>query len=442
MFTRKRLVNMFIPLCIEQLLSITIGLIDTLMASNISEAAVSAVSLVDTVNVVLQQIIYALVVGGSIVASQYIGTRDLYQAKKAANQVVSLSIIVSCTLSVIVLVARNIILNVCFPDIEPDVLAYANTYFMITALSYPFFGLYNAGSALFRVQGNTKISMFVNVVMNVVNIIGNYLMINTWNMEVAGTALSTLLARLFAFLTVFIFLQHRNSPLRIDHLKDLKPQGEIIKKILSLGVPGAIESGMFQVGKLLISSVLSTLGTASITANAVANHVTAILYVPSDTIDNSITTIVGQTLGSGDKEKAYKYAKRLLLASIVGMVTINILGIFVLDKFIIGWFTLSEESIAIASKTIFWSNVAQILVWPLAFSTPFILKAGGDAKFTMITSMSVMWAVRVTLSYVLVNVFHMGLLGIWTAMFIDWVFRAAVYIPRLFSKKWMEHKIV
>ena len=306
-FTRQQLVALLLPLVAEQALSVTIGLADTLMVSSVGEAAVSGVSLVDTFNTLMIQIMSALATGGAVVTSQYIGHEEPKNAKATAGQIMLVMVAFSCTVALVVLFGRHLILRAIFGAIDDDVMAYAETYFLMSALSYPFIGMYNAGAALFRAQGNSKISMLSSLVMNVLNIGGNAIFIYGCGMAVFGAALATLISRIIACTAVLFLLQRPASMLRVDSVQNLRPDRKLIRRILVIGIPNAIENGMFQIGKLSVSSLTSTLGTAAIAANAVANNTTTLLNIPANAVGMGALTVLGQCLGAGDKKQAKRY---------------------------------------------------------------------------------------------------------------------------------------
>ena len=302
LFTRQQLTALLLPLIAEQALSVTIGLADTLMVSSVGEAAVSGVSLVDTFNTLMIQIMTALATGGAVVASQYIGHREEKSARAAAAQIMFIMSSFSILVAAVVVVGRHAILRGIFGSIDADVMKYAETYFLLSALSYPFIGLYNAGAALFRAQGNSKISMMSSLVMNVVNIGGNAILIFGFKMGVMGAALASLVSRAVACCAVLFLLQKPGCMLRVTGLSALKPDGKLIQRILRVGIPAGIENGMFQIGKLSVASLTSTLGTAAIAANAVANTTSTFLNIPASAVGMAVLTVVGQCLGAGEKE--------------------------------------------------------------------------------------------------------------------------------------------
>lgn len=318
---------------------------------------------------------------------------------------------------------------------------FAQQYFLISAVSYPFIGLYNGGAALFRAQGNSRISMLASLVMNVINIAGNALLIYGFGMGVIGAALATLIGRVFA--AVFILWQNQKfcNPLRVQSLADLRPRRAPIMQILSIGIPSGLENGMFQIGKLCVSSLTSTLGTSAIAANAVANTLSTLANIPGNTMSLAMIPVVGQCLGAGEKKQAKRYVFLLMSIAMVGLAAANA-ALFFLIPLLVVWFNLSAEASALCTMVVRMFNIASVFLWACSFTLPNALRTGGDAKFTMTVSIISMWLFRVILSYVFVLQFHLGLAGVWLGMFIDWLCRDICFIARFISGKWMEHKVI
>ena len=442
LFTRQALVALLLPLIAEQALSVTIGLADTLMVSSVGEAAVSGVSLVDSFNTLMIQVMSALATGGAVVTSQYIGHREPKNAKAAAAQILFVLASFSLVVAAVVVVGRHAILRGIFGSIDADVMRYAETYFLLSALSYPFIGLYNAGAALFRAQGNSKISMLSSLVMNVINIGGNAVLIYGFGMGVLGAALASLVSRAVSCLVVLWLLQRPGCPLRVDGLRALAPDGGLIRRILRVGIPAGIENGMFQIGKLSVSSLTSTLGTAAIAANAVANTASTFLNIPANAVGMAALTVVGQCLGAGEKEQAVYYSRRLLLTAYCGAWVMNLSAFLFANRFAISLFNLSPEAQTMALQVMVWFNFVSLFFWPSSFTLPNILRAAGDARFTMAVSILSMWVFRVGFCYVMVLGFHGRLLSIWMGMFLDWVFRSLCFFVRFVRGRWMEQSVI
>lgn len=441
MFTRRQLVTLIWPLLLEQFLSVSMGMADTLMVSGVGEAAVSSVSLVDSLNILILQILAALASGGAVVASQYLGRQDGDNARRSAAQLFSVVGIATGAAMVVCIVLSRVILRGVFGSIDEDVMAFSQIYFIISAVSYPFMGLYSAGAALFRAQGNSKVSMRASLVMNVINIGGNALLIYGFGLGVLGAALATLFGRVVAAVWVLVQQQQMENPLRVSEPADLLPRRELAGRILAIGVPSGLENGMFQIGKLCVSSLTSTLGTAAIAANAVAGTVSTMANIPGNTMSLAMIPVVGRCLGAGDKKQAKHYAWLLLGIAAAGLLVTNAVLLLVIPA-VAGWFSLSAEALAMCVTVVRWFSVFSVFFWAGSFTLPNALRSGGDAKFTMLVSIVSMWTFRVVLSYFFVLQLHMGLTGVWFGMFIDWICRCLCFGIRFIRGKWMEHEVI
>ena len=323
----------------------------------------------------------------------------------------------------------------------------AEIYFIISAISYPFLGVYNAGAALFRAIGNSKVSMYTSLVMNVINIGGNAVLIFGLKMGVMGAALATLTARIVSALVMVVLLSRKDNPLCIATPGCMKPQRDVIGKILKIGIPSGVENGMFQIGKLLVSSLTATFGTAAIAANAVANSVAGFANIPASPrirpspIGLAIVTVIGRCIGAGEKEQAKYYSKRLLGLAYAGMVLAD-LALFALVKPIIACFALSAEAARIATQLLVSFAVCAALIWPLSFTLPNVLRAAGDAKYTMEVSVFSMWVFRVASSYFFAGTMGLGVLGVWIGMYVDWAFRTLLFVIRYRRGRWLEKRVV
>ena len=441
LFDNASLRRLLLPLLLEQFLAVSMGMADTIMVSSVGEAAISGVSLVDGVNTLILQVLAALATGGAVIASQYLGRRDTNNARRAASQLYFTLIVSTCAAAVLVMALCRPLLHAVFGAIEEDVMRFAQTYFLVSAVSYPFMGIYNAGAALFRAQGNSRISMYASLVMNVINIAGNALLIFVFHMGVLGAALATLLGRVFAAAWVTWQLERSDNPMRIACMRDLLPDGELIRRILSIGIPSGLENGMFHIGKLLVSSLVSTLGTAAIAANAVANTLSSMANIPGNAVSLAMIPVVGRCLGAKERSQARENAGKLMRVAYAGIALTN-LSMFMLAPWAVRLFNLSPEAVAIAVPVMRSFYVVSVFLWPASFTLPNALRAGGDARFTMTVSMVSMWLFRVIACYVFVKGFGMGLLSVWVGMYIDWVFRVLLFALRYRGNRWMEHSVI
>lgn len=450
-FDGKALKKLIIPLIVEQFLAISMGLIDTVMVSACGEAAVSGVSLVDSISVLLIQILSALATGGAVVCSQYIGKKMPKRARNSAGQLMFIMLVTSGTVMLAVLCSYRQLLRFIFGQIEPDVQAAAEIYFVISAISYPFLGMYNAGAALFRSAGNSRVSMYTSLVMNLINVTGNAILIFGFGMGVFGAAIATLIGRAAAAAVIVGLLGRKRqnptggvsaeeNPLRLT-LSDMRPKGAVIQKILKIGIPSGIENGMFQVGKLLVSSLTATFGTAAIAANAVAGSVASFANIPGSAMGLAMVTVVGRCIGAGEKEQAKRYSRKLLGMAYAGTVLANML-LFVLARPIVSVFSLSGEAENLTIRLLGTFAVCASCIWPLSFTLPNALRAAGDAKYTMGVSVFSMWVFRVASSYFFADTLGLGVLGVWIGMYVDWLFRTILFVIRYLNGKWMNQRVV
>ena len=428
MFSRKDLTGLLAPLIVEQILAVLVGMVAVVMVAAVGEAAVSGVSLVDAINILIIQILSALATGGAVISAQYLGKKQSVNACKAAGQLMGVTAVFSLLLTFAALAGNRLLLRMIFGNVEPQVMDAAVIYFQITALSYPFIAIYNSCAALFRSMGNAKISMYVSLVMNVVNIVGNTICVYGLHMGVEGVAYPTLISRIVAAVMMFYLIQNPDNVVRIRRLSELKPDLKMIKNILVVGIPNGLENGMFQFGKIALQSLISSLGTAAIASYAVASNLVTLLYLPGTAIGLGLITIVGQCVGAGEIRQV-KYYTRLLVGVNYGILLILCTVMVLFSDQLVSIYNLSPQAAHISAQMIVVHCFAMI-VWPISFTVPYSLRASMDAKFTMMVSVFSMWLFRIGTSYLFVQVMNLGVMGIWYGMFIDWFFRAVVFALR------------
>ena len=441
MFTNRMIRNLLVPVVLEQILNSIMGTADTMMVSNVGSAALSAVSLVDSINILLIQAFSALAAGGAIVCAQYIGQKNYEKANMSARQVLFIITAISVAVSAVCLIFQKPLLRLIFGAVEADVMHASETYFFYTALSFPFIASYDAAASVFRAQENTKGPMIISMISNIMNIGGNAILIWVFHLGVAGAAISTLVSRIFCAVAVLYQLRKDRQPIVVrDYLK-IRPDWSMIGRILGLGIPSGIENSMFQLGKLAIQSTVSTLGTAAIAAQAMTNILENLNGIAAIGVGVGLMTIVGQCLGAGRKDEAVYYIKKLcLIAEIVIIVSCLIVYALVRPVTILGG--MEKSSAAMCIHMITWITIIKPLVWTMAFVPGYGLRAAGDVKFSMITSCCTMWACRFCLCVFLIRILGFGPMGVWIGMFADWTVRGIIFTWRFHSRRWLEHKVI
>lgn len=441
LFTNKALVALIIPLIIEQMLAMVVGLADSIMIASVGEAAVSGVSLVDQVMVLLINIFSALATGGAVVAGQYLGMRREEDANKSATQLVWFITIIAIAITAIVYVGKSFILNVVFGEIEPDVYQHAHIYLMIVTASIPFIALYNGGAAIFRTMGNSKVSMKVSIIMNFINVAGNALLIYGFHLGTAGVAIPTLVSRIVAALIMLKLLCNENQVLHLEKTWKYRPNWMQIKKILNIGIPNSLENSMFQLGKIIVLSLVSTFGTYAIAANAVSNTLAMVQILPGLAMGLAMTAVISRCVGAGDYEQVKYYIKKLMIITYISMfITIGI--VYLLLPQLLNLYGLTDVTAQVTTEIIIFHSIGAIFIWPLSFTLASSFRACGDARACMIISIVSMWVFRIGMSYVLGDFLGMGVFGIWVAMVIDWAFRSVCFVIRYFRGTWKKQAFV
>ncbi len=439
LFTNKDLRKLIIPLIIEQFLTVLVGMADTVMVSQTGEAAISAVSLVDTVNVLLINIFAALATGGAVVAGQFLGHKNRQEACSVANQLLLFAAIASTAIMGLTIGFHNILLHRVFGKISSDVMSAARIYLLITALSIPFIAIYNAGAALFRAMGNSRITMIVTFIMNAVNVAGNAILIFGFHMGVAGVAIPTTVSRLIAAVVIVAMLFNEKRDITLKGHFKFKLNGRIIKKILYIGVPNGLENSMFQLGKIVVLSLVATFGTSAIAANAVGNTIAMFQIIPGMAIGMAMVSVTAQCVGAQDYEQVRYYNKKLIKIAYAAMIFVNVIVVAILP-FLIKLYNLGTEAAGIARWIITFHAICACLIWPLSFSIPNTLRAANDVKFCLVLSAISMWAVRIAPSYILADNLGLGVKGVWIAMVMDWCVRAIFFVIHYKREKWIPQK--
>lgn len=441
LYPNRAMFLLLVPIVVEQLLNSFMGMADTMMVSNVGGEAISAVSLVDSINNLVIQMFAAMASGAAIICSQYLGHRDKEGSNKAARQVLLTVLVISVSLTLIGLLLRKPLLRLIFGQIEPGVMDKAMSYFLVTILSYPFLALFNAGAAFFRAGGNSRFPMIVSVISNLFNIGGNAILIFGLDMGVTGAALSTLFSRIFCAVVVLFSLRRDGQPIVVRDYYRIRPDMPLIMKILAIGIPSGIENGMFQFGKLAIQSTVSAMGTAAIAAQAMANILEMVNGIFGVGVGIGLMTMVGQALGAGRKEEARYYIVKCTKIGLVGIL-VSCLAVFGLAEPVTRLAGMEPESARLCLEMVTAITIAKPLFWAFSFIPGYGMRAAGDVKFSMITSTLTMWCLRVVLCIFLVKAYNMGPMAVWYGMFADWAVRGIVFTLRFRGDRWLQKRVI
>lgn len=439
-FSNRALKRLIAPMIIEQFLAILVGMSDSIMVATVGEHAVSGVSLVDNIFILLIYLFAALATGGAVVMGQYLGQNKHEKANRAVNQLILFTALFAICIMIGLYLARNLILHRVFGAIEANVMEASKTYLLIVSASIPFIALYNAGAAVFRTMGNSKVPMYLSMMMNAINVGGNAILIFGFGMGVAGAATSTLVSRVISAVAIILLLCSPEHLLHLERPFSFKLDFGMLKKIAYIGIPNGLENGMFQLGKIMVLSMITGFGTAAIAANAVSNIIATFQVLPGMSVGMAVITVCSRCVGAGDYEAARYYTRKILKLVHILIIVFSVATLVALPG-IMHLYNLSDDAMTFTKQIIWYHGICCMLIWPEAFTLPNTLRAASDVKFCMILSIISMWVFRIAFSYIIAVRMGMGVLGVWIAMTIDWAVRAVLFIIRYRGKRW-QHKSI
>ena len=440
-FSNADLARLFFPIAVEQFLEYSLGLANSLMAASVSESAVSAVSLVEFVMALFISIFTAIATGGSVVASQYLGNKQSGNARNTADQLVWFSLIFAIFIALAIIVLKDLILDKVFGDIGEQVRRDASHYLVFSAISAPFLAVYAAAAAIFRTMSNAKLPMYIMAAANLLNVLLTAISIYTFHTGVLGIAISTLIARAIACFVIVYLLLDIKLKLHIRKSFIYKFDYEIIKKILNIGVPYGFENSMFYVGRIIVLSLVSLFGTASIAANAVGGTIVMFQVLPGMAIGTGLSVVISRCVGANDFAQAKFYVRKSMISIYIVQLFSTAVILLLLEP-LLRVYNLSSEAINLTRQIVWYHGIAMCLIWPLAYTYPTIFRAAGDAKYPMIVNLVCMFACRVILAYIFALTFDLGMIGTWFAMFADWAVKAVLFTIRYLKGTWMKFKAI
>ena len=442
-FSDAALFELFWPLVVEQGLEYLVGFTATFLASSVGESAVSGVSLVDTVMMLLIAVFAALATGGAVVAGQHLGNRRPDLANSAARQLVVVAGIASVGIAVLLYLGSPLLLGGLFGEISPEVRRHASTYLMLVNASVPAIALYAAGAAIFRTVGRTRTTMHVAILMNVTNIGLSALLVYGFRLGTIGIGIGSLVARVLAAGVMLLLATGKDLPVRFS--LSGRPRTWLdrstVGTILRLGTPFALENGIFHIGRILVLGLIATFGTASIAANAVGSALVLFQVLPGMSIGLGLTSVVSRLVGAGRFDQVRFYTRRILGFVYVSQIFLS-LAILALLPTLLRAYALSPATAAMVWKLLLLHTAGVFLIWPLAYTLPVTLRAAGDARYPMLVSVLCMFAVRLSLAWVLGRILGWGVVGVWVAMVIEWIPKTAFFVHRYLGERWMRFRIV
>lgn len=440
LFSAKALWLMIAPLIIEQLLTTSIGMIDSVMVASVGETAVSAVFLVDTVMILLINFFVAIATGGGIVAGQKLGMKRADQGSKVIEQTLLFAVTLSLFIMMVMYIGRNFIFTHVFGEVEFEVFRNARTYYLIMSGSIPFLALYVVGASAYRAMGNAVTPMIMSLAMNIIHLVGNYVFIHVLHNGIAGAAFSSLLSRIFSGVLTIWLLRRKKKTLHISTFV-IRPTLDIIKEIMQIAIPFGVENSLFQLGKILTLSLVTSLGTAAITANAIASNVGSYAVLIGASMGVALSIVTAQCVGAKDFVQVRYYVKKIMKYAYLILFVVN--AIIIIGLPAIMWlYKLSPGTEELVKQLIIYHSICAVFIWPPSFMIPSALRAASDVKYCMVVAVCSMWVFRIGFSYVLVRIFDYGIVGVWMAMTFDWLVRAVLYFVRYYGKEWEQNALL
>ena len=441
LFSNLDLRKMILPLIVEQILSMLVGMVDTVMVSYAGEAAISGVALVDMINYLFITIFSAISTGGAVIVSQYLGDRQREQANLAAGQLYTISALISGIIAAVCLLWHRGILMLLYGSVEPDVMAASVTYFAITALSFPFLGLYNAAAALFRSMKKTQATMYVSLLMNAINVVGNAIGIFIFRAGVAGVAVPTLIARATAAIVMTLLALNTRNAVAVRPRDVFSWHSGMIRRILKIAIPNGIENGLFALGKVLVVSIISLFGTVQIAANGIANSIDMISIVVVNAMNLAIVTVVGQCVGAREYDQAVYFTGKMMKISYLSTTVLGVLVCLCLPL-IRYFYDVSDSVWRYTCILVVMHNALAAALHPTSFNLSNTLRAAGDVQFTMYAGIASMLVFRLGSAVLFGIVMNLGVIGVWIAMGMDWLARSVAFWLRYRSGKWKLYRAI
>lgn len=435
MFSNRDLKHLLIPLVIEQALVMLVGIVDTVMVAKAGQAAVSGVALVDMVNYLVITVLTALTTGGSVILSQYLGSGQRVKAEFSAGQLMTVSAIFSTAIMALCVLFRTGVLHLFFGSVEPAVMEAAVAYFVVTACSFPFLGVYDSAAAQFRVMNQTNITMYVSLMMNAINIIGDLIGVFLLKAGVLGVAVPTLVARAAAAAVMSGLAFQPGRQIRLSWANIFTWDSSAIVRILRIAIPGGVENGLFALGKVLVVSIVSWFATFQIAANGVANSICQMDVIVVNAVNLAVIPVVGQCVGAREYEQARYYTKKMMKVSYLSLAVLGA-GICLALPILLPLYALPAETLHLSALLIFLHNGLALLLHPTSFNLANSLRAAGDVKFTMYVGVGSMVVFRLGSALLFGVVLNLGVVGVWLAMGMDWLFRSLAFTFRYRHGNW------
>lgn len=441
LFTYQKVLSMLLPLILDQFFITTISLLSTAMISASSQESVTAVSLINPLAMMIYAIFSAISVGGTVIVAQYKGRGDDEKLRDTAGQIILATSFVALVSCILIIIGSGPLVRWLFGSASPEVLGKAVEYLIGVAVSQVFLAVYMSAFAVFRGIGASNICLRLTIVINVIYLLSSLLFINLLGLDILGTALSLNIARFVGCVVAILLLMYPKSILRIYPRHIFRIDLSILKSMMKLSLPFALEQIFFNGGSMLAQTYLVTLGTVSVAANAIAFSAFNIIYSAGLAVSTLATTIIGQCVGAGDKKLTRSYSIKLLRLGTVATI-ISILILLPMMPLILKLYHAPKETLSLIYSLLIIAVIPMPFFWSASNILPNILRSAGDSLFSSVVSLITMWTIRIGLGYVLSIRMGIGVQGVWICMGIEWAVRTLVFLTRYRSEEWLAKKTI
>jgi putative MATE family efflux protein len=437
----RQIIAIFIPILIDQAFLVSFSLFNTAMISSSGVDAISAVNMVDSLNIFLISIFLAVSTGGTVVVAQFKGSGNSQMVSKAAASTVTSVTLLAACISLLVVLFHHMALNVLFGGASAAVFANAKIYLLGSCASYIGIAVVEAVCGVLRGIGKTRASLALSLFMSITYVLLNIVFINFLHMGVYGMNIAVNVSRYLAAACAIFYLVKMDTELHVQIRDMVKINVSMLKKILFIGLPFAVEQLFFNGGKILTQVFIVGMGTYALATNAISSSLAVLSQIPANALTLTLVTVVGQCMGRRNIEDARKFTKSFLWLASFSFILMSLI-IIPLFQPLVGLYHPPADIVDDIFTIMLINLIAQIPLWSISFIMPSTLRASGDSKFTSIIAMLSMWLFRIVLGYILGIVCHFGVIGIWLAMNIEWGVRGGIFLWRFGGKKWYQHRVI
>lgn len=433
--------NFVLPVILENMVTLGVGLLFSQVISTISESALAATGMANTILAMVFAAFAVVITGSSVVVSRQTGEGDLRGAAETVERTGGVSLLLSVGAAAVLITFASGLLRLLMPTAEPAFFGEALRYFRVLMVSLPLYILHSVFAAVCRSMGDTARPMRAYVVMNLSQLAFAWLFIRVLGMEELGAALTYVCCRAVGVVLTAVAL-HKNRhgvSIRLGRMLRLRGGAETVKRVMRVGAPVSLSNTIVQVGYLLINSIAVSLGTFASGVYQILMTVNTFIGIPQGICSTIALPVVGNLLGAKRVQDAKRAGLRIWLLGIAATIALGLIVWLGADTFC-GWYSSNAE-MAAESARILWILIVMDVAGVAINAMDPQLQAGGDVRFVMIYTVICVWVVRLPLSWLFSYRLHYGVMGLFAANTISLYLRAVIGIVRHAGRRWYAKKV-